>query len=239
MKLILGAVIATTLIIIIGVLIISPVFFSQEKPVKVMLSFNIYDQPNLENWCKEVSNFFRTKNIDGTIFISGKIAEAYPECVNSFPTDFDIGSQTYSYVSLTQIQDYAIQLEEVKNGRDAINAIGHLNSKLFKSPYGHTNDNIYSLLSRNEILADFSYPNQYNKFYNGQFLKFDLLNLDSRKLSSESLKDIESSDIPVQIELDSSIPIGEIQGIIQKLESANVDFVNASELTNMELTRRN
>ena len=187
MRLILGAVIATSLITFLGVLVISSVFFSTEIPTPVMLSFNIYDQPNLENWCQELSNYFHSKNIRGTIFISGDLAKKYPSCITSFPNNFDVGSQTFSYAQLPQISDYSIQLEEVQKGKEAVNEVGNLDSKLFKAPYGATDDNTYSLLSKNGILADFSLQNQYNKYHDNQFLKFDLLTYDSQNYSLDSL----------------------------------------------------
>ena len=239
MKLILGAVIATTSIIILGVLIISPVFFPIEKPTPVMLSFNINDHPNLDNWCKEVSSLLQSKNIRGTVFISGKLAENYPSCITSFPKNFDVGSQTYSYTQLTEISDYSIQLEEVKQGREVINKIGNLDSKLFKAPYGETDDDIYSLLSRNEILADFSYQNQFHKYHENQFLKFDLVTYDSQNVNYSLLQNIESSDYPIQIEFNSFMSSNEIQETISVIETAEIEFVNASDISQMELTRRN
>jgi peptidoglycan/xylan/chitin deacetylase (PgdA/CDA1 family) len=239
MRLILGAVIATTTIIILGVLIISPVFFTNEKPTNVMVSFEIYDQTNLEIWCQDLSNFLRSKNISGTVFISGELAKKYPSCITSFPDNFDIGSQTYSYAQLTQIPDYSLQLEEVKQGRDAINEVGNFDSKLFKAPYGDTNENIYSLLSSNGILADFSYQNQYNKYHDEQFLKFDLLTFDSQDIYSEYSQIVESNNIPVQIEFDTYMTIGEIQQIILEMDSWDIKFVTASDISKMKLTERN
>ena len=239
MKLIFGAVIATATVIILGVLIVIPSFFPSENHADVMLVFNIYDHPNLDNWCRNLSDFLASENVIGTIFISGDLAKTNPSCVTSFSKAFDVGSQTYSFTPLTQISDYAIQLEEVKKGRDSINEVGNLDSKLFKAPYGETDENIYSLLSSNEILADFSYQNQYNKFYDDKFLKFDILTLNSQDISSNSLQAVKSSAIPVQIEFDSSMSLEEIQRITLQIKSLNVDFVTASEITKMDLTRRN
>jgi len=239
MKLIFGAVIATAAVIILGVLIVIPSFFPSENHVNVMLVFNIYDGPNLDNWCGNISDFLASENLIGTIFISGDLAKKNPSCVTSFSKEFDVGSQTYSFTPLTQISDYVIQLEEVKKGRDSINEVGNFDSKLFKAPHGETDESIYSLLSSNGILADFSYQNQYNKFYDNKFLKFDILTLNSQEISSNSLQAIESSTIPVQIEFDSSMSVEEIQKMILQIKSLNVDFVTASEITKIDLTRRN
>ena len=239
MKLILGAVIATALVIILGVLIVVPSFFENEKSASVMLTFNVHDGSNLNVWCQNISEFLKSENSFGTIFISGEIAEKNTSCVKSFSKKFDIGSQTYSYVSLPEIQDYGIQLQEVKKGRDTINEIGNVDSKLFKAPFENTDENIYSILSSNGILADFSYQNQYNKYVNDKFLKFDLITINSKNISTSSLQSIKSNTTPIQIEFDSSMTIDEIKKIFFEIKSSNVDFVTASDITKMELTRWN
>lgn len=238
MKLIVGAVIATAAVIILGVLIIIPSFFETES-TNVMLTITVYDQPNLATWCQNLSEFLEFENGHGAIFISGEVAQKNPSCVTSFSKNFDIGSQTFSYVSLPQISDYRAQLEEVKKGKDAIDKVGNLDSRLFKAPFSDTDENIYSLLTNNEILADFSYQNQYNKFFNGKFLKFDLLTINSKDISAKSLQSIKSSKIPVQIEFDSSMTIDEIKNVFSQIKSSNIDFVTASDIAQMELTGRN
>ena len=239
MKLILGAVIATASVIILGVLIVIPSFFENQKPTSVMLTFNIHDDADLDIWCHNLSEFLKSENSFGTIFISGEVAQKNPSCVKSFSKKFDIGSQTYSYISLPQIQDYGIQLQEVKKGRDTINDIGNMDSKLFKAPFGDTDQNIYSILSSNNILADFSYQTQYNKYLDDKFLKFDLVTINSKDISTGSLKSIKTSTIPVQIEFDSSMSLEEIKKIFYQIKSSNVEFVTASDITKMELTRWN
>jgi len=239
MKIILGAIIATSLILFVGVLVISPVFYPADNSTPVMLSFNINEQTNLPNWCEDLSTFLLSKNIKATIFISGELAEKYPMCITGFPKNFDIGSQTFSYVQLTEISDYTKQLEEVNKGKLAVDKTGNLESKLFKAPFGITDDNIHSLLSRNGILADFSYQKQYNKYSDGQFLKFDLVTYDSQNNSIYSLQDIESNKIPVQIEFDTLMTVNEVKEIISEINTWDIKFVTASEISNIELTRRN
>lgn len=237
MKLIVGAVIATATVVVLGVLIIIPSFF-ESGSTNVMLAISVYDQPNLDIWCKNLSEFLESENGHGAIFISGEVAQKNPLCVTSFSKNFDIGSQTFSYISLPQISDYGNQLEEVKKGKEVVDQVGNINSRLFKAPYGDTDENIYSLLSSNGVLADFSYQNQYNKFFNGKFLKFDLLTINSKDVSTESLQSIKSSKIPVKIEFDSSMNLDEIKNVISQIKSSNIDFVSASDITQMELTLR-
>lgn len=239
MRIILGAVIATSAIIFIGILVVSPVFYPKENNVQVMLSFNISDSANLPDWCHDLSSFLNSENIKGTIFISGQLAESYPSCITLFPESFDIGSQTYDYVDLTTISDYSQQLEQVQKGKIAVDKSGDLDSKLFKAPFGNTDKNIYSLLDRNGILVDFSYETQYNKHYDDKFLKFDILTYDSKYHDAESLKTIELSDKPIQIGFDNSMSVEDIKKYLDVMHTWKIKFVTASELTNLKLTIRN
>lgn len=186
-----------------------------------------------------MSHVLQKHNVKGAIFISGKIAINYPECINSFDDDVDIGSQTYNFVDLKSIPDYSIQLDEVRDGKYAVDSTGNLISKLFRAPYGNTDDNIYSLLYRSEILADFSYENQYNKYYNENFLKFEISNFNSSKFSENVFYDLVDNGEPIVVNFNNSIPVENIENFISHMGSHNVRFVSASELTNMQLTIRN
>ena len=122
--------------------------------------------------------------------------------------NIDIGSQTYTYANLTSIPDYTKQLSEVKSGKSAIDYVGKVDSKLFRAPYGSTDGNIYSLLSRSGILADFSYSNQYNKYENGQFIKYDAITYNPLSNQSNISNTLSSSNGKnVLINFDNSIPL--------------------------------
>ena len=67
------------------------------------------------------------------VFFVGKVAEQNPEAVTCFGNRVDIGSQTYDYVNLTTINDYSLKLQEVEQGKFAVDTAGHLNSSVFSS----------------------------------------------------------------------------------------------------------
>jgi peptidoglycan/xylan/chitin deacetylase (PgdA/CDA1 family) len=171
------------------------------------------------------------------IFLRGKTAEKFPECVNTFHDGVDVGSQTYSYVDLQTIDDYTLQLEEVEHGKHAIDKIGNFDSKLFKAPYGSTDENIYSLLSRSGILVDFSYEHQFNKFYKGKFIKFDSVSYHSPNIKS-IISEIKTVKEPIILNYDNTIPVSEIENLLATLKSENIRFVSPSELTGIDLTTR-
>ncbi|MGH9921226.1 MAG: polysaccharide deacetylase family protein [Nitrososphaerales archaeon] len=236
----LGA-ISTGIIIALGVVMVLPAFTrspSYSPPLPVMLSFSVTDDSNAPDWCKDLASIFKRYGVKATVFVTGKVAEQYPECVTVFPNNIDIGSQTYDYVDLTKIHDYTAQLEEVRNGKQAVDYAGKLYSRVFKAPYGSTDQNTYSLLTRSDIVADFSYDKQYNKYYNGQFIKFDLNVYDGSKYTPDFFRTLPVTEAPTLINFDNSIPIEKIDLFISQLKSGNVRFVNASEVTGIDLTIR-
>jgi peptidoglycan/xylan/chitin deacetylase (PgdA/CDA1 family) len=252
MKLVHLGVISTGTIIVIGLAMVVPAF-TQHNPDRsvpsVMLSFSILDSNDVLNWCKDLSSVLEKHGIRATVFVSGKTAESDPECVTSFSSGIDIGSQTYSYANLTSIPDYTHALEEVKMGKQAVDAAGNLNSRLFKAPYGATDDNIYSLLSRSDILADFSYASQYNKYEESQFVRYDLKSLrgDSEGLGMFSAFVLDDdvvrpfAPVPIAINFDSSMQVEHIDEFISKLKSdygESIRFANASDLIGTDLTVR-
>jgi peptidoglycan/xylan/chitin deacetylase (PgdA/CDA1 family) len=202
-----------------------------------MLSFDITNEQNLPYWCVELSQVLEEHSVNSVIFLRGKTAEKFPECVNTFHDGVDVGSQTYSYVDLQTIDDYTLQLEEVEHGKHAIDKIGNFDSKLFKAPYGSTDENIYSLLSRSGILVDFSYEHQFNKFYKGKFIKFDSVSYHSPNIKS-IISEIKTVKEPIILNYDNTIPVSEIENLLATLKSENIRFVSPSELTGIDLTTR-
>jgi peptidoglycan/xylan/chitin deacetylase (PgdA/CDA1 family) len=151
----------------------------------------------------------------------------------------DIGSQTYSYVALPSLKDYAQALDEVKHGKDAVDRAGNINSRLFKAPYGATDQNIYSLLTNSGIAADFSYSSQYNKFEGGQFVKYDLASCGSCGESPDKVRQLLNTRSPVMIDIDNTAKTSEIESLVVALKNSDMNLVNASELTGLDLTVRN
>jgi len=241
MKLVYAATMSTGLILVLGIAMVAPVYIRiPDRPreqLTVMLLFSVVDSENAGAWCSNLSSFLEDKNLMATVFITGKVAEQHPECVRSFPTYVDIGSQTYSYVNLTSISDYLAQLEEVRRGKEAVDKAGNLDSRLFRAPYGATDENIYSLLNRSGIFADFSYENQYNKYHGGQFMKFNLTTYKGAEHSPEFFLSLSQTGETIAIIFDDSTPINDIRSLVAIL-LGKVRFANASEVTGLELTIR-
>jgi peptidoglycan/xylan/chitin deacetylase (PgdA/CDA1 family) len=214
-----------------------PPYIKPHSAKVFLLSFSVLEDVE-QSWCDSLASTIKKHNVEATIFFSGKVADKNPECVKIFPYNVDIGSQTYHYVSLTSISDYTEKLEEIQLGKKAVDAAGDLNSKLFKAPYGTTDDNIYSLLTRSNIIADFSYKDQYNKYYDGQFITFELESYDGQTHTPEFFHNLITNE-PIVINFDSSVSVNYIDNFISKTKSHSSYFIDASELTGLPLTIRN
>lgn len=241
MKLKHAAIIITALVIVAGFAMISPLFFQPdeaEPKQRVMLSFSVSESADVMDWCQSLSSLLNTYDIGASVFIVGKVAEQYPQVVPYFGNKVDIGSQTYSNFNLTNIPDYSVKLQEVKEGKTAVDNAGNLYSRIFRAPSGATDEDIYSLLSRSGILADFSYENQYNVYRDGQFVKYDAVVYMARDYSLDFFSTLPQTTKPVIIFFDNSYSIPDIEVLISRLKKANVEFVNASGLTGLTLTTR-
>lgn len=237
----LGAIATATVIVIGLVMVIAPAYthtLEHNRLPPVMLSFSVIDAHNAPEWCTDLSSVLSKHDVKATVFVTGSVADQHPECVSAFSsTKIDIGSQTYSFANITSLE-YTMALEEVKKGKSAVDAAGNLDSRLFKAPHGSTDDNTYSLLSRSGITADFSYPMQYNKYENGQFVKYGLVEYKEPAYSHESIRDLLAAEKnPAIINFDNSDSIDQIDSFISALISdREIRLVNASELTGLELT---
>ena len=242
LRLILAASISTGIVIMLAILIVVPIFLpltsDNTESIILMLVFSIVDEKDLPTWCNELSSFLKEYDLEATVFITGRIAEFHPDCVNSFHEKVDIGSQTYSYINLTSIYDYTIQLEEVRKGKIAVDTAGNIFSKLFRAPYGLTDSNIYSILSRSGIVADFSYEHQYNKYCNGQFIKFDLIEYNGTAHPANFFLSKKETNYPIVIFFDNYTSVEQIRKLILSLIEERVRFANASTVTGLELTIR-
>jgi peptidoglycan/xylan/chitin deacetylase (PgdA/CDA1 family) len=241
--------ISTGLVLIFGFAIVLPgVIYKSSKDVyappdqsqykKVMLAFSVHDMLNLPNWCNDLSSFLKTNHIKATIFVTGYVADKYPNCVTSFSynSDIDIGSQTYSYVDLVSGINYPDALLDVQKGKNTIDEIGNMSSKLFRSPYGSVDQNIYSLLNRSGIIADFSYKDHYNKYERGMFVKY---NLNEYEPNTISFKQLPKIDVPYIVNFNNTVPLEKITSLISKLKlDKDINFVTASELAGLKLTVR-
>jgi peptidoglycan/xylan/chitin deacetylase (PgdA/CDA1 family) len=235
----LGGIIATASIVLLGIIIALPPLLQPIPATNVILSFSVVSDINMPDWCLEVSELLKEKNIDASFFISGKLAEEYRDCVRSFdPVSVDIGSSTYNYTDLTSQVDYSQLLGEVKKGKQALDDVGNIDSRSFRAPYGRTDDNIYSLLSRSGIFADFSYADRYHKYDQTQFIRFDadVYDATTRSGFKTFLADRAESNKPILVYFDNTVPLSEVKDIVQELKVKKVTFVNASTLTTLDLT---
>jgi len=236
-----AAIIATVLVIVAGFAMISPLFLRPDRTEpkqRVMLSFSVSESNDAPQWCKNLSSILNNYNIGATVFVVGKVAEQYPQVVSYFGDRVDIGSQTYNNIDLTSIPDYSLKLQEVEEGKTAVDNAGNFYSRVFRAPFGATDQDIYSLLSRSGIMADFSYDNQYNLYQNGQFVRYDAAVYEGRDYSPDFFLTLPNIPKPLIIVFDNTYPISSIESFISGLKKGHLEFVNASQLAGFTLTDR-
>jgi len=219
-----------------------PVFFVKgQKPIRdVLISININNGENLPEWCDNLDTMLKAADVKAAVFITGSVAEKYPTCVSKLATNskLDIGSQTLDYVSLTSLSDYTDQLNEVKKGKQAVDIAGNLQTHSFKAPYGDTDENIYSLLNRSDITADFSHGTYYTKYRQGYFIWFNATSFDGSKQSADELQNMAANGTPIIINFDNTDTIESIHAVISQLNAGSSRFVNTSDITGIQLTER-
>lgn len=243
MKLFYSALIATVLVIALGVSLVAPVFFigqAEARKQVVMLSFSITDQENLPTWCDDLRSVLLAEELRATVFVTGRVADEYPNCVAQLSTnvDLDIGSQTYDNVLLTPSSDYSDMLDEVKRGKAAVDNAGRIESHAFKAPVGKTDENIYSLLNRSSILADFTDATFYTRYNGEYYIWFNTTSYDASGTSPELINRLELSEVPLIINFENSDSMLTVRTFVSELDKNKFSFANASDLTRLELTIR-
>lgn len=235
------ATIITAIVIVAGFAIISPMFSrpgGAETKTRVMLSFSVSEPEGALEWAKSLSSILDAYNIGAVVFITGEVVEQHPEIVSYFGDKVDIGSRTYSNLDLTKITDYSLKLEEVEEGKKTVDNAGNLYSRAFRAPFGATDRDIYSLLSRCGIMADFSYENQYNVYQDDQFVRYDATVYGGSDYSPEFFLTLTDIDEPLIITFDDTDSIPSIQTFLSEFKMDNFQIVNASKLTGLTLTIR-
>jgi peptidoglycan/xylan/chitin deacetylase (PgdA/CDA1 family) len=237
-----AAIITTSLVILAGIILIIPFFLprggnAQPTP-KIMLSFSISQSAEVENWCQELASFLNAHDLEASVFFVGQVAEQHPRSLSAFSKRIDIGSQTYSNAALPAIADYSLKLREVQRGKAAVDSAGHLSSRIFRAPFNATDTDIYSLLSRSGILADFSYPGQYNLYQNGQFIKYEADVLEGRDYTPDYFLKRPKPARPLIINFDNIYPIAGLEKLLANITSGDYEFVNASTLVGSVMTER-
>jgi peptidoglycan/xylan/chitin deacetylase (PgdA/CDA1 family) len=246
LKLKTAAIISTACVVVAGFAMISPLFFrangaATEPPVppqNVMLGFSVMEKEGVTEWCTQLASLFDDYGMGAIVFFPGQLAEKSPECIWDFHENVDIGSQTYSNVNLTTIADYSLKLNEVQEGKRAIDEADEFVSKAFMAPFGATDQDIFSLLERSGILADFSYDNQYNIYENGQFVKYDAATFKGTDQQPGYFLTLPRSIYPVIIYFDNTSTIADIDNYLSTLKEGYFKFISASELTGLPLTVR-
>jgi len=236
MKLVYLGAISTSIVLILGMAMVVPAFMfpttTDSEKLKVLVQLEIKENSNLPYWCSDFREKLEQNPIKSVVFLTGKIAENYPECI-FLVEGVDIGSQGYQYRHIPEITDYLQQLSQIQNGKRAIEAYGGVDSKLFKAPYGETDQNIYSLLTRSGILGDFSSEEQYNLYLDGQFVKYELLTIENViELESKNGNQIAT------FSFDNSKSVNSIFNTIDEIRRHDVQFVNPSDLYGKPLTTR-
>jgi len=240
-------IIVTVVVIGFGILLLLPAYTQKQAKSSIMLTFNIVEQKNdLSGWCNGLDQLIRKNNIKATVFLPGKIAESNPQCLKTIAINenIDIGSSTYDYVDLTSISNYTKALEEVSEGKNSIDTTGNIHSKIFRAPFGKTDENIYSFLNRAGITFDLSYNDKYNVFQNDLFIKYNLSSINGPMIPSDELNSeisvLKQKKQPILINYDNAASLSEVNNTIAEIKSANneLSFINPSELTAEKLTLR-
>jgi peptidoglycan/xylan/chitin deacetylase (PgdA/CDA1 family) len=236
------AIFVTAVVIVAGFAMISPLFLRAREPQpprqKVMLGVSISSTDNVMEWSQNMAQLLFDYNAGASLFMVGKVAQEYPDAVWCFNNAVDVGSRTYSNVDLTGISDYSVKLEEVKEGKSIVDDVGNLYSRIFRAPFGAVDQDIYSLLSRSGILVDFSYKDYYNVYRDGRFVKHDAKTYLAADISPDTFSTLAYSNIPIIIFFENTQAVSDIARLLSVLQQVNVEFVNASELTGLELTTR-
>jgi len=234
------ATIITVMVIALGFAIISPLFsplITPEIKQKLMLCFDVSESENSAQWCQNLSVILAEKNLPATVFLLGEVAQNNPQCT-LFSDKIDVGSKTYGNVALSSIEDYSIKLQEVQEGKSAVDKAGNLNVKSFRATNDAVDDDIYSLLNRCGILADFSYKDHYNIYENNQFIRYAAEVFEGKNYSPDYFLNHSKPTKPLIICFDSSDSTISIEEFLTELQTGDFLFVNASELAGLALTSR-
>jgi hypothetical protein len=237
----LAATIATVLIVALGLIIISPLFIQPAAPEtkqKVMLCFDIAEGNNLPEWTSNLASILNEKSLPATVFVLGKIAQENPQTVLAFNSKVDVGCKTYDNVNISTVEDYSLRLLQVKEGKTAVDSAGNLKTAAFRGNVGINDQDIFSLLSRNDVFADFSFSDHYNVYENNQFVRYNAQVFEANRYSADYFLSRTKTSEPVIIIFDSNTSIQSIDAFLLKLQTGDFQFVNASELTGLSLTVR-
>ena len=239
MKLSHVATITTALVIIVGICLISPMFFRVPSPKNqphVALFLYVTGEGNSTSWCQEVGSYLGAET-KATVFFIGTAVDENPKIVTSFGPHVDLGSLTYHYQSILSSDDYTAQLLEIQEGKMAVDAAANVDSKLFAAPFGIVNNDIFSQLKRSGITADFSYTDHYNKLWNGTFITMPLKFVEGVNFNVGDLPK-DAGDPPTVVVLRSTSSSAQVIQTLQELKGAGFGFLSASDIVGFDLVGR-
>jgi hypothetical protein len=237
-----AATIITIIVITVGIAITSPLFIrpnTTEAKQVVMLCFDVNQTPHASEWCINLSRILDQNNLPATVFFSGKMAEQNPKNIFCFSENVDIGSKTDNCHDFSEINDYSLKLKQIQHAKTALEQAGNIEISTFRTHLEFEDPDIYSLLNRSGILADFSYIDHYNIYKNGYFIRYEAKVYDAKNYGAEFFLGISKSDTPLIICLDNTLPIVVVEAFLVELKKGDFMFVNASGLAGFDLTVRN
>lgn len=136
---------------------------SDQAPGRVcFLSIDVEKKENQEiepfEGVKKLDNIldiFRKHQIKATLFVTGEVLEHYPDLVEKWSEDFEIGCHNYYHVSLDKV-DIPETEKQIKDFISLYKNIFNRTPKGFRAPRNIINNEHFEILERHEFLYDSS-----------------------------------------------------------------------------------
>lgn len=195
---------------------------------QVALTFD--DGPDLE-YTPQILDVLKKNNVKATFFLVGKRAQAHPDVVKRMVREgHEVGNHSFSHANLPKVSMAAFQ-KELQQTDKIIRSLAGYNPKMFRPPYGETNEQQILWLSKN----------------NYTIVNWNVDSLDWKGLSSGQVRDnVLSAIFPGSIVLqhsaggngeDLSGTVKALPQIIERLRADGVQFVTVSKLLNIPKSR--
>ncbi|WP_171074794.1 polysaccharide deacetylase family protein [Nonomuraea basaltis] len=155
-----------------------------------------------------------------TFFVVGKRVEERPKIVaQAMAQGHAIGNHTYSHASLPTLLDDEI-LEELKTTQDAIQTATGQQPKIFRPPYGHTDDRVLGLAGETELAQ---------VLWTGTTLDWQLR--DAKKIKAAVLRLAQRDGV---ILMHDTVPatVQAMPGIVKELKKRGYHLVTVATLLN-------
>ncbi|MBI2251672.1 MAG: polysaccharide deacetylase family protein [Armatimonadetes bacterium] len=113
----------------------------QGNPLKKQVALTFDDGPH-PDYTPKLLEILNKYNLKATFFLTGKMAEKYPELVKAeIKAGHNVGNHTYHHVNLTKIPEEIIAIE-IKACGDVLKDIIHQPPHLFRPPGGDYDDEV-------------------------------------------------------------------------------------------------